>query len=220
MANICFTGSTGFTLTADERFTEAADGTKTAQRNYIGDASELDSFLGIWPRGTQHPTVPGLYLESRNWSKTGGRCTVSLVFAGRVGGGTSSTGGATLVGRTLVARSVEISTSASGENKYIVEYRSPSATVAWVSNTDVTAPSKESAAGLTGLSPTIVSAVSTEGIGAIADASTAFTEGTEYSVVTLNDGFSTSPLSDPETGNTIWNVTEVWTRVIVDKAIT
>lgn len=223
MANICYRGSLGITLQPGERVTEDASGNRTAVREFVFDYSELNSFISTYTRGTEHPIYPGLYIKTLDWTISGGECRGIVFYEGKEGAGQSN-GGATVVSRTLMTRSAEITDNTDGKS-YTVQYVAPAATVSWVSFSDVRGPAKlEEAEMGTEAAPNAVTKSAVKIAAAIptdsevappADATTFFTADTDYEIKIVSDGFQTTPISGD---GSRWNVTETWAAVIVEKS--
>lgn len=208
---IAFKGASGMTLQGGETISEAPDGSKTAQRVFSGDVSEVASILSTWPRGKEHPDEPGVYVDGRIITKHGdsiGPAEVAISFSGRPGAQNSS-GGATVVGRGLTVRSVTLQQN---NRDFVVTYLAPVATVGWVSSADVTWPTQDGLSGVSSIDPVFVDINPVLG-----QPSSAFTKGTEYELVVIPSGFRTQQIGSTESAQERWQVQETWTRVIEPK---
>lgn len=203
-----FIGNSGAAETTGRTFTFRGDGGNSESIPYEMDASEVSGFLSQWQIGNSHPTRSELYLESitGNYEQADsavGKVTAILNFTGREEANLSS-GGVTVVGRTLVARSASVEKDGT---VYTLEYFSPQARVSSFTSIDQFEPNNESAAGLDAAEITIASVVP----GKLEPDD--FEEDTDYELVTVADGFQTIPL-----GPSRWRNEETWTRVIKKKS--
>lgn len=222
MANICYTGQSGHALQPGERITEDQAGNRTSQRTYTFDYSELNAWRTVFERGTEHPIYPGMYVSRLEWSISGGECTGIVYYEGKDNAG-QSTGGATVVSRTLMTRSAEITDNSTGKS-YTVQYVAPAATVSWVSFSDVRGPKKLEEADMgTEATPNdktknavkIAAVVPTNVNDKVpANATTFLAIDVDYEVKVASDGFQSTPISGD---GSKWNVVETWAAVIQEK---
>jgi hypothetical protein len=202
-----YQGTAGATLQSEQPVRESEAGTLTSVREYAMDASERDSFLSLWPRGTLHPSDPRLFVKSREWdARSAGPVTVRLQFGGATDTEASyDTGNNSRLVRTEMIERVANITK--GGVEYAVTYDCPTAYVEWYKRASQTAAVKKAVSNIEEFTSIKFKACSpAEGV---ANPNTFFTISTDYELEPFGT-IETEPSGD------IYKIIEIWQMVVIN----
>ena len=207
MANIEYTGTTGYSLQAEQPVREDEGGNLTASRRYVGDGSERASFLALWPRGAAHPTDGRLYVSHYTYdNRAAGPAPVTIHFKGGTDlEGTMGSGDNGRVVRTEMLERVAKITK--GGTEYRITYECPTRYVEWTKRADQKTPAKQGTSGIDDF--TSVNIKTCDPAEGVADPNTFFTKSTDYDLESIGS-------LESEPSGEVWRIVEAWQRVVIN----